>query len=636
MIISRNWLQTYFDAALPDAQKIADDLLSHSFEIEGVIEKEADAVIDIDVLPNRAHDCLCHRGIAQEYAAINKLGLITDRYHYHENFTQESDMVHTDIQSPDQCFRYTARKISYITVGKSPAWLTQRLEVLGERSINNIVDATNYVMFDIGNPLHAFDADKVVGTITVRNAQQGEVFHALGGEEYELESSDLVIADEEGILALAGIKGGTKAEVNETTKSIIIESANFNPVTTRATARRLKLFTHASKRYENGITSEITPIALESASRLISDCAHADDITLHAVSDIYPNPERQCSVEVAHTHIEKVLGISLTKNEVEDILERLEMNVHEADGVYTINIPFLRQDIRIAEDIIEELGRMYGYENIPVQKLEDHAHQSVNPEVYVEHRIINFLIKRGFSELENYSFVKKGDQSVINPIASDKSALRKNLTKEMQAALALNTKQADFLNINTLKVFEIGTVYLKDSEQQVCTIAIEPLTKSARKRDGTSQDQLESLLTEMKESLDISIEPEFEQNMISFVLPNINTIDAHAFTELFKVRSYDDTDSYHSLSVYPYSKRDISLWAPEEYAEQQIKHIIQSAAGHILKKIYLFDTFTKEGRTSYAYNLIFQLDDDTLTDQQIENVMNAITKTLEKEGAEIR
>ena len=194
MIISRNWLQTYFDAALPDAQKIADDLLSHSFEIEGVIEKEADAVIDIDVLPNRAHDCLCHRGIAQEYAAINKLGLITDRYHYHENFTQESDMVHTDIQSPDQCFRYTARKISYITVGKSPAWLTQRLEVLGERSINNIVDATNYVMFDIGNPLHAFDADKVVGTITVRNAQQGEVFHALGGEEYELESGNEITA----------------------------------------------------------------------------------------------------------------------------------------------------------------------------------------------------------------------------------------------------------------------------------------------------------------------------------------------------------------------------------------------------------------------------------------------------------
>lgn len=639
MLISRTWLQGYFEKELPDAESIANTLMLHSFEIEGVDRVGNDDVIDIDVLPNRAHDCLSYAGIAREYSALTGLPLVNNQYSARVIQDENIQKVKVIIENTEQCYRYMARLIRNITVQESPEWLRDYMPIIGQRSINNLVDITNYIMFDTGNPMHVFDADKITGGITVRNAILGEQFTTLSGEELELLESDLVIADDAGILALAGVKGGTRAEVDVNTKNIVLEVANFNPTTTRSTARRVKILTDASKRFENGISSELAEYTINAVSSLIVDTFSSKSISLSAITDVYARPETETTVNVSLKHIQLLLGVAISEAEVAGILEKLNFYFECSEGTYTVTVPYDRLDITIAEDIIEEIGRVYGYHNIPVKNLDDYNFAApINPSVYLEQKLRNFLLEQGISDVMTYSFLKKGDIEVANPISSDKRALRKNLYKQLSENLEKNLRNADYFGSDRIMMFEIGRVYTKNGEDTQACIALANTGKSANKKYGVERAQLEQLHTQLNELFGVDISVEYNQNTLSFSISAlIDSVEIpHEYGSLFDNETYTSTDIFHTVSVYPYITRDISFWAPQGSTELTLRELINNLDTQFLKKIFLFDTFEKEGKTSYAFSLIFQSDERTLTDVDVDTDMNSIIQELEKEGSEMR
>ncbi len=638
MLVSKKNLQSYFDETLPSAQSLANTLMTHSFEIEGVEESHSDWVIDIDVLPNRAHDCLSHAGIAKEISVLLGIPLKEERYSLDELAVDESKTCEVVVENEEQCLRYCAVRVDGIEVKESPQWLRNRLEALGQKSINNLVDATNYIMLDLGQPMHVFDADKIVGKITVRSARSGEVMTSLSGEEIHLEETDLVIADDEGVLALAGVKGGVKAEVTEETRSLIIESANFKPQTTRKTARRVKILTDASKRYENSLSSALAPVALQSMLALTLELAGTDETSAGVVSDTYPHQEKPVSITLAHNQVANVLGFDITEEDIEKILSSLGFGFTKKDGSFFVDVPALRLDLRIPEDLIEEIGRIYGYHKIPVQNLDAFTFSaSVNPDTYASELLRNYFIAEGFFEIKNYSFMKKGDVVLANPLGREKAALRKNLDTQMQASLENNKKHLDFIGLDQLALFEIDRVARKGGEELRCCFGIDAISKKNRKLRGNEQTQIDRHLTALARILGKdTLEPTQSGYVVSFAIQadqlNPTTDDYLAALE---ERSYPHDARFNPFSKYPYSRRDVSFWI-EGYDAESLMQTLRTAPVENLKKVHLFDRFEKEGRVSYAFSLIFQSDERTLTDEDIDAQMEVLENTIRSLGGEIR
>lgn len=633
MLISRNWLQRYFEQPLPDANSLAQTLLLHSFEIEGVEHTDTDSIIDIDVLPNRAHDCLCHYGIAKELSGLLSLPIITQEK---EGSGTDSSVktVKVTIDNTDKCRRYAAVRVNNVTVTDSPQWLADSLKSLGQKRINTIVDATNYVMFDIGQPLHAFDADKVVGGITIRNANDGEIMTALTGEELTLTPEDLVIADDEGILALAGVKGGKKAEVTRDTKNIILEIANFDPVTVRQTSRRVKIQTDSSKRFENEISVEVIPQAIESLTTLITSLSDGAVVSPVTIEGTYIQEPK--IISVSYQHITRVLGCEINPEEILGLFKRFAIKVTYSDEVFEVTVPAERLDLTIPEDIIEEIGRWYGYHNIPSASVDTFAFKpQVNSATYYENAIKNILIDEGYTELLTYTFVNKGEVTLYNPIAQDKKALRTELEKSLVQARDINERNASFFGTNHIGVFEIGRVYTDSEEPTLCTITCINADKRAKKERGTEREQLEQLCTLLQEQLKITFDVVITETTMTFSLDEL-TGTPDSYESIFEHKTYPADAEFRGVSVYPYSTRDVSLWVTEGTTAKAVEAIIRENAGEYLKKCYLFDEFTKEGKTSYAFSLVFQSDEKTLEEGDIDSAMMSITNSLEQKGWEIR
>jgi phenylalanyl-tRNA synthetase beta chain len=627
MLISRNWLQKYFDTDLPPAEDIAQKLLLHAFEIEGI---EHNDVIDIDVLPNRAHDCLSHQGVAHELGALLSLE-VKDPYMV---FQGGSTVVEVNIENTNKCRRYAAFQVNNVQVKESPQGLREALESIGQKSINNIVDATNYVMFDIGQPLHAFDADKVVGAITIRDAKDGETMTALSGEGLELTSDDLVIADEEGVLALAGVKGGMKAEVTSDTKSIIVEIANFDPISTRKTSRRVKIQTDSSKRFENELSPMLVPYAAGAIAQKIAELSEGCDIG--ELIDINPAGEaKEHIVSLELDHINRVLGTNLKMNAVVDLFEQRDYVVSTEGNSLAVTIPFRRLDLNIAEDLIEEVGRWYGYHNIPSADISSVESQpQVDQLTYTINKIKNLLIDQGYSEVLTYAFVKKGDVSVYNPIASDKQYLRTTISKQLATSLEMNLKNASYYGADRIQLFEIGRVYTKEGEDTRVCITCANVSKKAKKQFGTEEEQLKDLEELLSKELGIA-EVKYEGGVMSFSLADVK-IDTDSYGDVFDASSYGEGSTFKHISVYPYSGRDVSVWVDEGVSSDDVRTLIEEYAGPFLKKLYLFDEFSKEGRTSFAFSLIFQSDERTLEDTDIDGAMETIYTEMKNKAWEVR
>ena len=605
MKISRNWLQTFFTAPLPDAQTLADALTFHAFEIESV-ENE---ILDVKVTPNRGHDCLSHRGIAKELSAILNIPMKGDPLREPMSGFTKSRHGEVSIDTP-LCARYIAGYIKGVKVGASPDWLRKNLESIGQKSINNIVDAANFVMFNIGQPLHAFDAGKIgkrqeaIGKsefrIQVRDAKKGEKMLALDAKEYVLSESMLVIADgnADAVIGIAGVKGGKVAEVNEATTDIIIESANFDGASVRKTAQQLKLRTDASQRFEQSISPELAAYGMRAVTDLILKIAGGE---LVGFADEYPKPQEKKQVSVSVAQVNQILGTSLTEKDIADAFIRLgltrksyEMSSHR---IFKVEVPFERLDISIPEDLVEEVARIVGYDKIPSAELPELKEAlAININFAQSEKTRAGLIEKGYSEVFTSVFSEKGERVVANKVDGVRPYLRGNLADGLAEALQKNVRSKDLLGLKEVKLFEIGTVWNGGRESVMVGMAIE--TKQGGK------------ITEGK----------------------LTTVNADHY-ENFPIST---TERYQSFSRYPFIVRDIALWTETGTKPEEILEVIRKESGELLVRSELFDTFEKAGKISYAFRLVLQSFEKTLTDEEANAVMESVYKEVKKRGWEVR
>lgn len=606
MKVSLKWLQTYFDTPLPSAEVIADAYTFHAFEIE---EVDGD-MMDVKVLPNRAADCLSHLGLAKELSAV--LNIPIKEYTSRELPSEFSttDKLSVTIEDPQKCLRYMGALVRGVKVGPSPAWLKEALEAVGQRSINNIVDATNYMMLNIGQPLHAFDANKLSQkdgkyAIGVRMAKEGEKITTLTGEEYLLTPSIQLITDanEDKAIALAGIKGGKSAEVTAHTTDLIIESANFDGTTTRRSAQSLKLFTDASVRFQNRPSSELVFPGMRNVLTLITDIAGGEVVGV--VDEYLTRPEQNREVSVSLAKINGVLGSDFSHDDVENVFKRLALPYVVADDVFTVTPPFERTDLTIPEDLAEEVGRIIGYDKIPVTELPLDTAQG-KPDQARYHGIEKMkdqLVEQGFIEVSTQSFAKKGDVVLANPLDKNMPALRTSLEDNLQDALTRAKYSAPLVLAPNQKpkLFEVGTVFPKKGEH------------------------IELRMTERV--------PAWGDT--ASTVDNLSVAKLEDYGKEYEPMRYE-LGAYQPFSVYPFITRDIALWTPAGTESVEVEKMVRKNANELLVRLDQFDTFEKEGRTSYAFRLVFQSMERTLTDEEVHTVMADISEVLTKTGFEVR
>lgn len=586
MKVSRTWLQNYFIDELPSADELADKLTFHAFEIE----EHDDDLIDVNVLPDRAAYGLCHRGIAKELSAILNMPLKEDPLR-----SALPDWQHTDklvIETDKQyVVRHMGALIKNLKVGPSPNWLQNALESVGQRSINNVVDILNYVLLNIGQPAGAFDLSKIqkdddVYRIAVRRAKPGESITILTGESYELTEDMFVFTDATGgmLLDVAGIKGGLSSGVTESTTDIFLSVGNYDGTLIRRASQKLKLFTDASQRYQNRPSPELTAYGMRDLLEFLTEIAGGEVV---GVVDDYPVPQTKKEVSVTAEHIASLIGISYSKEEIASVFSRLDMPFSQNGSTFTVTSPFERNDITVAEDLIDEVGRIYGYARVEPQFLfadgeVDQAHFRGIEKVKDE------LVEQGYIEVSTQSFSEKGDIKLANPLDKEKPYLRTNLKDNLANAVKRGKEVAPLLGLTKPKLFEVGSVFTKGGE---CM-------------DTATSD------------------------------------DAYTFSikddALYEPKRYM-LGMYQPFSVYPFLLRDIAVWVPEGTSMETVGTLIREHAGEHLVRLDLFDEFKKDGRISYAFHLVFQSYERTLTDAEIGPVMDKITKVLNGEsGFEVR
>ncbi|MBI5644840.1 phenylalanine--tRNA ligase subunit beta [Candidatus Kaiserbacteria bacterium] len=564
-----------------------------------------DEILDVKVTPNRGHDCLSHRGIAKEISAILNIRMKDDGLRKSIILEPRTDAVAVSIEA-EKCNRFTAAYIRGVRVGPSPDWLREALESIGQRSINKIVDATNYVMFSLGQPLHAFDAGKLQSTevkprykITVRNAKAGEKMISLDDKEYAFTETMMVVTDANADvpIGIAGLKGGKPSGVDEKTVDIILESANFDGVSVRKTAQALKLRTDASARFEQVLSPEMAAYGARAGVDLIMQLAGGQ---LVGFVDIYPHTAKSRQVSVTLGKINNVLGTQISVSEVEDVWKRLDMIYHIDGETFTIDIPFERLDLAIPEDLVEEIGRIVGYDKVPSTPLPKFPKKPENNQNFcAAERIREQLISEGYSEVFTSVFADKGERQVANKIGGDKPYLRANLTDSLDDALERNVRNKDLLGLKKVQLFEIGTVW-RDGKEEI-------VVGKAAEKEKPSQ----SLLT--PESADSCAD-----------LPS------------------STTEQYKSFSRYPFIVRDVAMWVSYDSAQDKplesdaVLDVIRREAGELLVRSELFDRFEKGDRISYAFRLVFQSFEKTLTDVEVNEIMGKVMDAVKAKGWEVR
>ncbi len=634
MKILNNWLRDYLGDNTPTPEKIEELLTFHTFEIEGV-EGE---VIDVDVLPNRSADCLCHRGIAREIATLLDVELVNDPLR--ENVAlPETDRLKINLLDIDSTRRFSLALMEGVKVGPSPEWLRLRLEALGQRSISNVVDATNYVMLSLGQPLHAYDADKFKNKdgqwhFGVRFAEEGEKITTLTGEEYELSSKvQLIVNEVDGALAgVAGIKGGKYAEVDENTTNIILEAGTFDGTVTRLASQFLKLQTDASKRYENGVPAEVAPYALKAVATLIKEIAGGEII---GASDVYPEARLIPTVEVKLENINRLLGLSLDADTVEKIILRTGSKVKRNEDTFLATGPFERIDLNIEADYIEEVGRIYGYSNVESVTPETISLTEVNARHFYSDQIREVLVEAGFSEVITSSFRKKDEVKLFNALASDKGCLRSSLAKNINEALDKNAPFIDLLGTKDTRIFEIGTVFEKgEGEVKEHTALAFGVRFKTTGYSGKEDAIVKEVVAKVEEALGASAKWNIEKGIaemnLTALLPELPA--PSAYVPFVK----QDDIVYKPFSLYPSTSRDIALWVPNETKSEEIESLLRENAGELCVRLSLFDEFQKDGRTSYAFRLVFQSMDKTLSDEDVSPTMEKIYEVMKGRGFEVR
>lgn len=595
MKISYNWLKWYVPE-IPEADKLAAVFGEHLCEVESV-EKlpDGDTLYDLNILPNRAHDLLSFHGVARELAG--QLGLkFNDPTPYYKVPESKPTELKVNIETPN-CRRYMARIVRNVKVGPSPEWVVNHLASVGQRSINNIVDATNLVMLDCGQPTHAFDLRAIKdGTVTIGSATDGETLVLVGSEKLQatLKATDTVILSGGKALALGGVKGGLDSGIQDDTTDILIEVANFQPTSVRKTARRLSIFSDAAKRFENDLSPEHAAFGmLELTGCLIET---NPDATFEDVVDVYPNPQTPRKLTFSIDDVNTLLGSAISADETETILKNYGYAFTKEGSSFTIDVPPLRLDLTGTHDMAEEIGRIYGYAKISPELPKIDFVPKTNETQARINAAREKLLADGYSETMTYTFTKKGKVEVARG-AKGKEFLRTNLSDGLKAAYDMNRLNAPLLGVADVRLFEIGTVFLSVESQEIHVAYAD------------KKGVVESTLEEFTRDMDLGVVSTAEPKLGQFI----------------------------PWSQYPFIYRDIALWVPENTGAAEVAATLRAHAGDLLaREPQLFDQFAKDGRTSLAFRLVFQSHERTLVEEDVVVAMAKVTEAVTQKGWEIR
>lgn len=670
-----------------DEREILD--LSHLGVQAGTLVSDAlglnDVVFEVEnkSLSNRP-DLWGHYGMARELGAIFEQKLKS--YKTEKLKSGRGKNLFVKVEDKELCPRYTAVVIDGVRVEESPQWLQKRLIAVGQRPINNIVDITNYVMFELGQPTHAFDAENVVdNTIIVRRAHDKEKFVTLDGQERKLDKSMLVIADKEKSLAIAGVMGGSNSDISNKTKTIIFESANFEPISVRKTATKLGIRTEASMRWEKSQDPNNADIGLSRLVELtLKLCPDAKVVS--SVVDIKNFKIDQEPIEMTFEYVNQKIGSEIFEVEVIKILERLGFVVKQKHGRIIVTVPTWRatKDISIKEDLIEEIVRIYGYEKIsgkmPLFSITSPQENTLRK---LERKVKELLAYRfGFTEVYNYSFVasdlltQMGEETkkhlvLDNPMAKDRSLIRRSLIPNL-----LVSAEANLHRYSKIRIFEIGRIYIAEEKGEEPGLLGVCLPKQdsmlglifSGKEDRAPFFSVTNALTEVFSSLGLSWEIKKSKTQEVLVHPGrsaeiyvqgvrvgkVGELHPHkqeklgishklAMAEInlnSLVELIHDSSNYKSLAVYPSIERDLAFLVANSVEHATIINAIKHV-DRVLEGVELFDVYMGknigEGKKSMAYHLIYRSDSKTLESSEIDVVHNkVITLLQEKFGAEIR
>ncbi len=663
MVFSYNWLQSFFKKKLPPPEKLAGLLTMHSFEVVEVGKSGKDWFLDIDVLPNRAGDCFSHKGIAREIAVVTDLDLKEPGSKIKKGGGRTKDSISVEVKEKKACPRYSVWIVKGIKVGSSPAWMKERLQTCGLRPINNIVDSANYAMLETGQPLHAFDLDKISGKIIVRFARKGEKMVSLDGIEYELNPGVLVIADSKGPVAVAGIKGGQGPEVEKMTESIVLESADFDPKTIRKGSKELGLKTDASFRFEHGVDPGLQLKALERTIDLIQQTAGGKAALAPLDSSFRKIREVKLSLDLGYA--ESLLGISFSLKEAVKILSKLGFKVKAGKKKFlSVSVSTGRFDVSIPEDLIEELGRVKGYEKIPaVFPFSALIPPERNIDFFWENRAKDVLKEAGFSEACSYSFISEKLVSAFkyrkiseleNPVSAEYKYLRPSLIPSLLKSVSFNSRRFD-----RIEMFEMGKVFTGTGKEQKRLTGL-ILGGDFRRSKGTvdlllnklgisdvwyndyraTPESRDSVVWHPKKSAEIKIGGK-EVGFLGEV--SLEIMQAMGISGKVAIFDFDfdllsklcsEEHEYLPLSKYPSSVRDLALLVPGKTKVVEVLNVINQAGGILVRDVDLFDVYEgqelPEGKKNFAFHIVYQSEDKTLNSKEVDEIHNKIISVLEE------
>ena len=527
MKVSLNWLREFVDIPL-DPNDVKQALTLLGVGVESVDQPDGDWVLDLEVTTNRP-DCLSHYGVARELSTWYRKPLKRLEYTLKESRTRTASEVSIEIVDADLCSRYCARVVQNVRVGPSPRWLAERLEAVGLRPINNVADATNYVLMELGHPLHAFDFDQLrQRRIIVRRARPGELLRTLDGLNRILNSENLVIADAERPVGLAGVMGGKDSETSFHTRSVLIESAWFDPLSIRRTAKALAMHTEASHRFERGADIEMAPVALDRTTGLIAELAEGE--ILAGVVDVYPHPKPIRYLALRRVEVSRVLGKEISWEDVERILRSLGFHPERrgTDG-WRVNLPWSRLDVTRPVDLVEEVGRHYGYDHLPSRLRPAPPRVAGDKIREKELAISSLLVSLGYRETiissmidpeENARFTDRPPVILANPLSQDASALRSTPVPSMVHAIGWNLDR----NQTDVRLFEMGKTYIArpqslPEERRVLTLGATGYSRLATVHDSARERELFGLGGEPRDFFDLK--GELEALLGAFDIPGL-------------------------------------------------------------------------------------------------------------------
>jgi phenylalanyl-tRNA synthetase beta chain len=676
MKILYSWLKDFIQIR-ESPEKLAELLSWSSFET--IVEKKIgrDAIFEVSILPNRVGDASSHFGIAREIALLKGKELEFKIRPPKTNNININNVYSIDVSSKDLVRRYMIGAINNVKVKESPQWLKKRLLACGIRPINNIVDATNYVMLELGQPLHAFDANKISGKkILVRTGKSEETLETIDRKTYELSKHDILICDQEGPLAIAGIKGGRRAEISSDTKNIIIESASFDPIAVRETSKRLNLRTDASWRFENGTDPENAQFGLYRVLEIIKEVAGGE--ILRGVLDFYPEKALPWPIKIDVKRISKIIGEDIDDRRVIRIIKPFcEKITKLSNNDIIVKVKTFRRDIRYFEDIVEEVARILGYNNIkyipPTALIVPHKR---NESFEFRERIKDELVSLGFQEVYNYSFIGEKDLDIFkidirnlveleNPVSTESKYLRPSLFPNIMKNIAYNLKF-----FSEIRIFEVGKCYEKLEDGSFREIWH---TSGALARKDSNINELffetKGIIETLMERFGFDVDDyRFSEINMDWMIPGSGAclyIGANLVGILGGVREdirvakdiespvvyfdmfveelerlIEEEHEFEPLHKYPDVIRDISILVEKYTRVEEIENIIEGAGAKYLEDVELFDVYEGENlpedKTSMAFHLIFRAPDRTLTDEEVNAEFKKISDALKEFGAEIR